>query len=876
MKRRYQILSISIRDLIACDFDLHWTQEQEAPYLIEQGESLFTGQLRRICGSSFIRRGQIEFIPQMILVQAKKAARKNHHTRELLRVGFTYNGVHFVRYGKSNSQAKEGITLFLDEAVYPQMLEASQLGITVDECVISKYESQRCLTLSTCTLIRAPLPHIVIVDEYTKGLPDQQIRYVVEEPITITDRETGEEKRIKTRRVNEGRRDISLSPFDGCGCHDERLSRLWSKQIGLDYDAIGFQIRLPFLKGYSVEMPFREYYRSVGITEITDIFGAKHRVEDIDCIWNISMWKGYKLFKEKYGAEGWRAYLAALEQYGYQLGISKYSHHKKDCNLWTRLNFQYIQCLDLWNKPYMDWFDKQTQARKDGNGRVPYDTLDEANWGNLLRLASRTTDLYERIIKGDKLYTLKFLGIEDTADGEGNGQYIQAALLNDAMLRDPCIKQFLCRKLKKAILQAHYGKIYAEGFYHTVVGDMIGYLQFAAGLVPAGCLQTGEFYCDTIPKGRALSFRSPLVCPSEVNEVQITGNELTDKWLSHFKDQDVVMLNMYDLSLPQQGGMDCDGDAVFLCCDPLLVNTKLHKPIIIDVEDKAMTQTRAYTPENIVEYEMNSRDNRIGEITNVATSILNQYTKDEKWQKIHADNVSLLRIFQGKEIDYLKTGLRWTMNKGLRRYAKKLPYFLLYNYPDKLKRYRRIRQRNAQAEHDNRLPLNAYHSPSPLNELCDYVETWEKKRVLWDKSCLDTRCLIVDGRLDLSDKCLRRSIRHLLNEFANEWRRFASEQNEHRSVSAQLDAVCAKYADAFAELIADKTLRANYVIDVAYASSGNKTLAWRLYGNTILENLRRNSPLAARTRIVEVPYKTEHSAMYLGKYYEMIGGVLDE
>ena len=216
MKRRYQILSISIRDLIACDFDLHWTQAQEAPYLIEQGESLFTGQLRQICGSSFIRRGQIEFIPQMILVQAKKAARKNHHTRELLRSGFTYNGVHFVRYGKSNSQAKEGITLFLDEAVYPQMLEASQLGITVDKCVISKYESQRCLTLSTCTLIRAPLPYIVIVDEYTKALPDQQIRYVVEEPVTITDRETGEEKQIKTRRVNEGRRDISLLPFDGC------------------------------------------------------------------------------------------------------------------------------------------------------------------------------------------------------------------------------------------------------------------------------------------------------------------------------------------------------------------------------------------------------------------------------------------------------------------------------------------------------------------------------------------------------------------------------------------------------------------------------------------------------------------------------------
>ena len=51
--------------------------------------------------------------------------------------------------------------------------------------------------------------------------------------------------------------------------------------------------------------------------------------------------------------------------------------------------------------------------------------------------------------------------------------------------------------------------------------------------------------------------------------------------------------------------------------------------------------------EHITEYEMNSRDSRIGELTNCATSILNQYTENEKWKQIHADNISLLRLFQG-------------------------------------------------------------------------------------------------------------------------------------------------------------------------------------------------------------------------------------
>ena len=42
-----------------------------------------------------------------------------------------------------------------------------------------------------------------------------------------------------------------------------------------------------------------------------------------------------------------------------------------------------------------------------------------------------------------------------------------------------------------------------------------------------------------------------------------------------------------------------------------------------------------------------TRDNRIGEITNVATSIENRYTTNEDIKKLYSDYSSLLRIFQG-------------------------------------------------------------------------------------------------------------------------------------------------------------------------------------------------------------------------------------
>lgn len=504
-----------------------------------------------LCGDEFItKKGSNNVkIPHVVIVEAKKSDGNKKYIEKLLDEGFNYNDKHYVRYGKSGSQGKNGITLFIDESVYEEMYFISQLGLEIESCVVSKYESQRCLTLSTCTLIHQPIPYIVIVDEFIKIIPQQKIRYVEEVTEEIIDRKTGKTKEINVRKIKDGQRDIKLSPFDGCGCHEKNMSELWSSYVGLkDYNAVGYQIRLPLFKGETVEVPFKEIFKSMGVETITDVCGNIHKVEDIDCIWNTSMWKGFGIFKKEFGLkDSWNKYLEAVNRFNYKLGISKYSHHKKDFSLKTRLNYQYIQCLNLWNSKYVEWFSKKPREK--------YDILNPENHGDLLKLAKETSDLYEKVIKGEKFYSLKFLGIEDTESTELTSKYLEASLINDIMLKDPAIKRFLHCKLKKSIRQAKYGKIYVDGYYHTVVGDMIGYLEYAAGLDPKGCLKAKEFYCETIPKGRALSFRSPLVCPSEVNDINIITNDTTQKWFNHFKDQDMVMINMYDLSMPQQGGI---------------------------------------------------------------------------------------------------------------------------------------------------------------------------------------------------------------------------------------------------------------------------------------------------------------------------------
>lgn len=79
--------------------------------------------------------------------------------------------------------------------------------------------------------------------------------------------------------------------------------------------------------------------------------------------------------------------------------------------------------------------------------------------------------------------------------------------------------------------------------------------------------------------------------------------------------------------------MDEDGDAVFLCPDPLVVSARINKPIVIDMEDKASANALCYTRKNLTDYEMMTRDSRIGEITNAATSLENKIYHRREYKK---------------------------------------------------------------------------------------------------------------------------------------------------------------------------------------------------------------------------------------------------
>ena len=196
-----------------------------------------------------------------------------------------------------------------------------------------------------------------------------------------------------------------------------------------------------------------------------------------------------------------------------------------------------------------------------------------------------------------------------------------------------------------------------------------------------------------------------------------------------------------------------------------------------------------------------------------------------------------------------------------------------------MKTYNKIREKNKQIENKaDKIKPNAYHSPSPMNELCEYICEWEKKNIIWDNNTqdlIDSRCLIINNDLDLSNKeCLKKA-RRRINEYADELRKHLNTK-EGEPKGYILGEIVDKYKIILSrEIGQDEETIANYVIKASYGSfSISKSLAWAGYGDYIIKNLKENSNPKRNISIKETPYKTNDTYEYLGKNYEFAEGVL--
>ena len=114
---QYTLVKIPIKELIKQNFNATVSRDMEIneEYLIAQGDSPLFDQIERL-------RGQFSsHINEIILVVAKKNPKQEKDLRYILDKGFTYNGIHYSRFGKSASQGKEGITAFVCDSIFDEL-----------------------------------------------------------------------------------------------------------------------------------------------------------------------------------------------------------------------------------------------------------------------------------------------------------------------------------------------------------------------------------------------------------------------------------------------------------------------------------------------------------------------------------------------------------------------------------------------------------------------------------------------------------------------------------------------------------------------------------------------------------------------------------
>ena len=264
---------------------------------------------------------QDNFISEIVFLDTER----NHNSdklKSILSNGIIVYERPYAFFGKSSSQSRNGILVFILNNLADKINEYITLGkIPQGDQVISKFESYKGLCLSSAKFVNV-VPRIAII-ENPKKIILERIKYLDEND-----------------KPQVGKQPVDVELWDGMGIHTKSYGQRVAEALKLDYTPAAMQIRLlPYTKGLSIEMPYQEYFLEQGIKEITDVFGDKHYINDIDMILTSSMCKGWQWFDSA------EEYMSLRQKYFNPIGIVKVSEPSDMADKYTKTSYQYLQVL---------------------------------------------------------------------------------------------------------------------------------------------------------------------------------------------------------------------------------------------------------------------------------------------------------------------------------------------------------------------------------------------------------------------------------------------------------------------------------------------------------------------------------------------------
>jgi hypothetical protein len=547
-------------------------------------------------------------------------------------------------------------------------------------------------------------------------------------------------------RMQDVKVEVALTPTDGQGYITYEKAVEIARDLGLSYVPSAFQVRFAGAKGLLI------VYK----------WNRKAKKEwDADVLFHDSMWK-YDFDTARFNEENGNAP---------RLEIAAYTKPLK--SQYVGMSYQFVQALDI----------------------TPED---------LISLAKEALDGVENGIMVDASKAMAFLGM---IDGIGEGGYDEVLIsrltktldANPDMIKDFYVQRKLRGMVEKFVLDMRKGRVPVQGGYRYIIADPTVVFGNSKGM-----LKAGEAYYN----GRVATiagFRSPLIHSSEVVKLNLVSVKKWEKMTEYSEEfgkftylNELIVLNTYDDSLPRMGGADVDGDKIMMSEDVRLINSVKGGKVVFD-QGGAPAKKVPNTREEVIKFDLSTmKKSRIGIMTDYAT-VWTDYMIHKKNPKAD-ENVQVLRILQGQEIDSVKTG-----------YVPPLPDSLKTTFAP------HWMEKNLGKPEDKH--ILEYKSTSPLGQLYDFImEFWAEFSQVNPEDCEKRNLAILRGIDKAEASAIYKYVARLEESYRQELKALMeyAEENGLDDDSDQLNAIREEIFDRYTRLIQDIDADPRTVAGVAY------------------------------------------------------------
>ena len=569
----------------------------------------------------------------------------------------------YLAFERSASMSRNCKLSFVRADLCKSLQQRMMLDMHIGKCQLSKLYAYNGLMFTGGRRVEIPEmmdeKHIILIENP---------KSIVKDVKTITVKDDGTNNPVRTYTRVEETADIEITEFDGEGLISPDLAYILDPVKEDNHPHHSFQIRMPYIKGVVHEVDFKFLFASLGVTQIRDIFGQLHAVQDVDMILTKSMFKGFGWMKEN--GISWGEYLRRCNQYEHGLYISGMDSLERRSV--TELNYQFLVTANITQEEFrpadlpMGW--KKTPP----TDRVWLTkTTEEAYWSYVGNIEARQS---------------YFAKIANDPELELNSKKKNQAKLvekNPLFLGEPIFAKELQDKAENILTKYENANLLVAGDNRYLSDDLIRLLAYivkptsesAYVALAAECLQGAVFYAPQpayAPNDTYLLLRNPHIARNE--EVTATAlsipGPIRKKYLSHLHY--VVMVDSRSLIPERLGGADYDGDMIKTISDPLL-NRCVARNYGVSFENSSnLPLLKIPTAEPLRQdaQDWQARfavvkstfSSRVGQISNAALrrSIFayNENTEDGPVKEQCRQETETLAILTGLEIDSAKSGIK--------------------------------------------------------------------------------------------------------------------------------------------------------------------------------------------------------------------------